>query len=98
MKQRNVMIEIWRLIFSFLIVICHTVELPWYSPEVWVTRSTNIGVEFFFIISGYLMAKSAWGGAGPPPPRRGGVVRCGLLRGENRLSVCRRERHNREEN
>ena len=64
MKQRNVMIEIWRLIFSFLIVICHTVELPWYSPEVRVTRSTSIGVEFFFIISGYLMAKSA----SPPPP------------------------------
>ena len=65
MKQRNVMIEIWRLIFSFLIVICHTVELPWYSPEVRVTRSTSIGVEFFFIISGYLKAKSA---STPPPP------------------------------
>ena len=64
MKQRNVMIEIWRLIFAFLIVIYHSTYLPWYSTEVELTRSANIGVEFFFIISGYLMAKSA---STPPP-------------------------------
>lgn len=59
MKQRNAMVEIWRLIFSFLIVICHTVDLPWYSADVRLTRSASIGVEFFFIVSGYLMAQSA---------------------------------------
>lgn len=61
MKQRNVVIEIWRLIFSFLIAIYHTKYLPWYSQDVQLTNSASIGVEFFFILSGYLMAQSAYG-------------------------------------
>ncbi|KAF5034171.1 Acyltransferase family protein [anaerobic digester metagenome] len=63
-KVRNSMVEIWRLIFSLLIVACHTTALPWYTEKNQLFRSASIGVEFFFILSGYLMAQSANGCSG----------------------------------
>lgn len=56
--NRNPMIEVWRLAFSFLILMCHTTILPWWTPEKSLFRSASIGVEFFFILSGFLMASS----------------------------------------
>lgn len=54
-------IELLRFIFAMLIVLghawdeFHTNDLPWY-----VVRQGAIGVEFFFILSGILMAKSVY--------------------------------------
>ena len=54
-------IELLRFIFAMLIVLghawdeFHTKNLPWY-----VVRQGAIGVEFFFVLSGILMAKSVY--------------------------------------
>lgn len=50
-------IEIWRLLFSFSVVLCHAAILS-SKPEDFLV--TTLGVEFFFIVSGYLMAMSVW--------------------------------------
>lgn len=47
-------IEIWRLVFTISIVLCHGVLLV---QERQIKVST-LGVEFFFILSGFLMANS----------------------------------------
>ena len=60
-KSKNPVIELWRVAFSLLIVACHTTVLPWYSAEVGLFKSASIGVEFFFVLSGFLMAKTAAG-------------------------------------
>lgn len=57
--MRNKSIEVWRLVFSLLIVLCHSTALPWMSNDDIIFKSASIGVEFFFILSGYLMAASA---------------------------------------
>ena len=50
-------IELWRLIFSFSIVLCHAATLSWNKRF----HFSSLGVEFFFVLSGFLMAKSAHG-------------------------------------
>lgn len=60
--KRNGAIEFWRFIFSICIVLSHTVYLNSYDKWVfsggfWF-KNFRIGVEFFFLVSGYLMAKS----------------------------------------
>ena len=56
--SRNPMIELWRVAFSVLIFACHTTILPWYTSEAGLFKSASIGVEFFFVLSGFLMAQS----------------------------------------
>ena len=50
-------VEVWRLLFSLSVVMCHAAILSSKPQEFLVT---TLGVEFFFIVSGYLMAASAW--------------------------------------
>ena len=56
-KQQAKSAEIWRLLFSISIVLNHGQLLPWRPASYHVG---NLGVEFFFILSGFLMAKSVW--------------------------------------
>lgn len=57
--QKNAMIQVWRVVFAFLIFACHTGLLPWWTMEETLFRSASLGVEFFFILSGFLMLRSA---------------------------------------
>ena len=52
-------IEVWRLVFSLLIVLCHATAIPWLTGSNMIFKSASIGVEFFFVLSGFLMASSA---------------------------------------
>ncbi|MDE6727287.1 MAG: acyltransferase [Oscillospiraceae bacterium] len=56
--QRNGAIDFWKFAFSILIVICHLEIMPSFAHDrvIWF-KSASIGVEFFFIVSGFLMAK-----------------------------------------
>ncbi len=58
--ERNGTIDFWRFMFSLLIVCSHFVLLPsaFDGTLIWFKGAT-IAVEFFFIVSGFLMAKSA---------------------------------------
>lgn len=57
-------VEIWRLAFAISIVLCHAMYLPWDTDTAGNMKFhvNSLGVEFFFILSGFLMAKSACGG------------------------------------
>lgn len=58
--KRNGTIEFWRFIFSLLIVMFHSNYIPsYFSGDYNWIKGQSIGVEFFFIVSGFLMAKSA---------------------------------------
>lgn len=57
-------VEIWRLAFAISIVLCHAMYLPWNTDAAGNMKLhvNSLGVEFFFILSGFLMAKSVCGG------------------------------------
>lgn len=56
--QRNGAIDFWKFAFSILILLCHLRLMPSFAHnEVIWFKSASIGVEFFFIVSGFLMAK-----------------------------------------
>ena len=61
-QKRNGAIDFWRFIFSICIVLCHVVYLNSYDK--WTTSGNfwfanfRIGVEYFFLVSGFLMAKN----------------------------------------
>lgn len=50
-------IEFWRLLFAISIVLCHSMFLPTNKNGVNL-HVNSLGVEFFFILSGFLMARS----------------------------------------
>ena len=57
---RNGAIEFWRFIFALLVVHSHAGYIPsYFSGEYSWIKGQYICVEFFFILSGFLMAKSA---------------------------------------
>lgn len=61
-QKRNGAIDFWRFIFSVGIVLCHVVYLNSYdkwtaSGNFWFANF-RIGVEYFFLVSGFLMAKN----------------------------------------
>lgn len=56
-SKRNGTIDFWKFIFSVLIVIFHGKNLA--EGEGWIFPGGSIGVEFFFIVSGVLLAASA---------------------------------------
>ena len=58
MKQRNYAIDFWKLVFCMVIVIYHTVNVAQAGTRTWF-RGGYIGVEFFAIVSGYLLVASA---------------------------------------
>lgn len=55
-------IEIWRLLFSISIVLCHAELLPWNvgADGIRHINASTQGVEFFFLLSGFLMAQSVY--------------------------------------
>lgn len=58
MKQRNACIDFLKFIFA-LIIVCHHTNLFFYTDSYSLCPSGYIGVEFFFIVSGYLLANKA---------------------------------------
>ncbi len=58
-SARNNTVELLRVVFSFAVVICHSTFLPWSEGHLPI-KSGSLAVEFFFIVSGYFMAVSAW--------------------------------------
>lgn len=57
--KRNGVIDLMRFVFCIIIVICHSRNLGG-TPEIALFADAGyIGVEFFFLVSGFLMAKSA---------------------------------------
>ncbi len=64
MKKHNGIISFWKFIFTILIIIGHIAVRMKSVPNcdlanVKLFSAYSVGVEFFFIISGYLMTKSA---------------------------------------
>ena len=57
-RERVNSIEIWRVFFVCMVLIWHTKYLPWSTAENQILRSAH-GVDFFLLLSGYLMAKHA---------------------------------------
>lgn len=69
MKQRNATIELMRFLFASSIIFFHIAGTLWdrklilFSGEAFkltLFRNGYIGVEFFFLVSGFLMAKSIY--------------------------------------
>lgn len=69
MKQRNATIELMRFLFASSIILFHIAGTLWdrklilFSSEEFkltLFRNGYIGVEFFFLVSGFLMAKSIY--------------------------------------
>lgn len=59
MKQRNGVIDFMRFIFALLVILHHAILF--HKPII----AGYIGVEFFFMVTGWLMAEkqmSSWGG------------------------------------
>ena len=51
--------DVWKLVFAVVIVVHHTYLLPTDIPEIPLFQGGSIGVEFFFLVSGFLLARSA---------------------------------------
>lgn len=66
---RNPMMEIWRLVFAVVVALRHTQYLPWCTEQTRLFRSGT--VDFFFLLSGFLMAQSIWKCADRPCPLLG---------------------------
>lgn len=58
MKERAGELDLWKFIFAIVIVIHHSSYLPNLTEETYF-RGGSIGVEYFFIVSGFLMARSS---------------------------------------
>ena len=59
MKNRNIMIDFARLLFCFGIIFLHMNPIRIQSESSLIMCFGYLGVEFFFIVSGWLMAKKA---------------------------------------
>ncbi|MCI8455416.1 MAG: hypothetical protein HFE84_12515 [Lachnospiraceae bacterium] len=59
-RGKNLVIDFWRLIFSLIIMLYHTVYFKEYYGYFPIFRNGYIGVEFFCIVSGFLMVKSSY--------------------------------------
>ena len=61
-------IEIWRIYFAFMVLLMYTSLLPWFRDGHELLKSWHY-MDFFFLLSGYLMAKHS------EKPLTGGVGR-----------------------
>lgn len=59
MKQRNGTIDFLKFIFAVIIVIFHGSQKLTDDSSLQIFKSGRLGVEFFFLVSGYMMAASA---------------------------------------
>lgn len=57
-KKHNGIISFWKFLFCMMIIIYHGRLFASNSTHILLNKG-NIGVEFFFIVSGFLMARSA---------------------------------------
>ena len=57
MKSKTKSVELWRLLFALSIVLNHSRHLPWWRAEQ-DFLCVSLAVEFFFVLSGFLMAES----------------------------------------
>lgn len=58
MKKHNGVISLWKFLFCMMIVIYHANIFATGNENIFLATG-SIGVEFFFLVSGYLMAKTA---------------------------------------
>lgn len=58
-KKHNGIISLWKFCFCMMIVLFHSYELTATGKSP-IFRYGTIGVEFFFLVSGFLLAKSAF--------------------------------------
>jgi len=58
-SKRSGIIDLMRFVFCIVIVICHSRNLGGTPKIALFADAGYIGVEFFFLVSGFLMAKSA---------------------------------------
>jgi len=58
-KQHNGIISFWKFIYSLVIIIFHARVFSDPTTKIVLFSKGSIAVEFFFIVSGYLLAKSA---------------------------------------
>lgn len=56
-SKRNYALDFWKFVFSVIVVLFHSANLT-DCAEKWVFVNGRIGVEFFFIVSGCMMAAS----------------------------------------
>lgn len=57
-KRRVQSVEIWRLVFAVTIILCHACFLiPWNYGGSARFRQSTLGVEFFYILAGFLFAQ-----------------------------------------
>lgn len=68
MKQKNGTIEFYRFLFCVIIVFCHSKQLG--AADSYIFPSGAICVEFFFLVSGFLMANSV----SKMPPYKGALA------------------------
>ena len=67
MKKRFAALDDFRLIAAVLVVAIHTSPLTCWNPEAdfWFTRVfARVAVPFFFMSSGYFLARKGWQGIG----------------------------------
>ena len=57
-KKHNGIISLWKFIFSLVIMIYHA-KIFFPEENIPIFRGGYIGVEFFFLVSGFFLAKKA---------------------------------------
>ena len=66
-KKHNGVISLWKFIFAFGVVCCHIAEFATIDPKKLIIPGGAIGVEFFFVVSGFLMCKKLMSYTEPSP-------------------------------
>ena len=56
-NEKYVLVDIFKFIFSIVILLHHSYKLPSFNGEHYILQSGALAVDFFFIISGYFMMK-----------------------------------------
>lgn len=76
MRKRNAALDLWKFVFTIVIVLYHARNL---AKRFTPLASGYLAVEFFFIVSGALMAASAARKSGEAPAAAGGLGKETLL-------------------
>ncbi len=71
--KKNGKIELLRFVFALTVVIFH-LNVDWYNHGLQLMYHGNMGVEFFFLVSGFLMARSIQQRIACPPPKKSQIL------------------------